>query len=89
MKDLRTIGLCNVFYKIFAKILTIRLQPFMDSLIGPEHNAFIKSRLISDNVLIFHELVHSLNLKKSGKRAGMAIKLDISKAYECLEWSLL
>ncbi|XP_021621451.1 uncharacterized protein LOC110621477 [Manihot esculenta] len=82
MKDFRPIGLCNVFYKIIAKLLTLRLQPLMDSIVGSEQNAFIKGRLISDNVLICHEIMHRLKLKKHGKSAGMAIKLDGSKAYE-------
>ncbi|XP_021631810.1 uncharacterized protein LOC110629204 [Manihot esculenta] len=89
MKDLRLISLCNVFYKIIAKLLTLRLQPLMDSIVGSEQNAFIKGHLISDNVLICHEIMHSLKLKKHGKSAGMAIKLDVSKAYECMEWSFL
>lgn len=36
IKDLRPIGLCNAFYKIIAKILTSRMQPFMDSIIDEE-----------------------------------------------------
>ncbi|XP_043814057.1 uncharacterized protein LOC122723980 [Manihot esculenta] len=89
MKDLRPIGLCNVFYKIIAKLLTLRLQPLMDSIVGSEQNGFIKGRLILDNILICHEIMHSLKIKKHSKSAGMAIKLDMSKAYECVEWSFL
>lgn len=85
MKDHGPIGLCNVFYKIIAKLLTLRLHHFVDSIVGAEQNAFIKARLISDNVLICYELMHNLKLRKYGKFAGMAVKLDISKAYECVE----
>lgn len=34
MKDLQPIGLCNVLYKIIAKILMLCLQPFMNKVIG-------------------------------------------------------
>lgn len=89
MKDLRPIGLCNILYKITAKILTLRIQPFMNGLIGSEQTAFVKESFISDNVLINHEVMHSLKLRRKEKRTGMTIKLDISKTYECIEWSSL
>lgn len=82
IRDLRPISLCNVLYKIIAKILTLRLQPYMDAIIGEEQNSFIKGRLIADNILIGHDLSHSMNQKKTGNKFSMAIKLDVSKAYE-------
>lgn len=89
MSDLRPIGLCKVLYKIISKVLTTHLQPFMDSLIGKEHSAFTKNRLISDNILINHEVMHSLKLRRKYKNYGMVVKLDVSKAYECVEWPYL
>lgn len=68
MRDLRTITLCNIFYKIIAKVLSNRLKPFMDSLI--EQNAFVKDRLITNNNLICREIMHSLKLRKKGKNYG-------------------
>lgn len=61
----------------------------MDKIVGQEQNAFIKGRLISETILICHELMHSLKLRKRGHFAGMAVKLDINKAYECVEWQFL
>lgn len=45
--------------------------------------------LISDNVLVAYELMHFLNQKKSGKYGFMSLKLDISNAYDRVEWSFL
>lgn len=67
MRDLRLIGLCNALYKIIAKVLINRLQMIMNAIIDEEHNAFIKGRLISENIFLGHELIHSLNQRKSGK----------------------
>ena len=53
----RPISLCNVIYKVIAKILVNRLKPLMDSLITLYQNAFIKGRNITDNILIAHEIL--------------------------------
>ena len=43
-------------------------------------------RLIIDNVLVTFEAMHHINQKKGGKMGNMAVKLDISKAYDKVEW---
>lgn len=48
-QDFRPISLIHCFAKIIAKILAIRLQPFMNTLISQCHNAFIMGRAINDN----------------------------------------
>nr|XP_027090162.1 uncharacterized protein LOC113711181 [Coffea arabica] len=44
---------------------------------------------ILDNVLVAHECNHFLNNKRSGKKGYVAIKLDIFKAYDRIEWTFL
>lgn len=78
--DYRPISLCNVYYKIVAKILTKRLQPVLDSIISPNQSAFVPGRAISDNVLITHEVLHTLKTSRAQKRCAMAVKTDMSKA---------
>lgn len=81
MKHYRPISLCNVLYKIVSKVLTHRLQPFMHCLVSEEQNAFTKGRLILNNIIIRHEVMHHLKLRKKNKNYEMALKLDINKAY--------
>ena len=42
-----------------------------------------------DNVLVAFETMHCIDQKRKGKKGLMAIKLDISKAYDIVEWAFL
>ena len=71
-----------------SKIVVGRLGPHLDKLISPNQAAFVPGRRGLDNVVIAQELLHSLDTKK-GKVGFMAIKVDLAKAYDCLEWSFV
>ena len=58
-------------------------------LVSENQSAFIPGRAISDNVLITHEVLHYLKISGSIKNCSMAVKTDISKAYDRLEWSFI
>ncbi|KAL0347722.1 UNVERIFIED_CONTAM: hypothetical protein Scaly_1788200 [Sesamum calycinum] len=66
-----------------------RMKPILDRIISPSQSTFVPGRLISDNILLAFELNHFLNSKSRGEQGWMALKLDVSKAYDKVEWSFL
>ena len=85
----RSIRLCNVLYKIFSKVLANRFKKILRTIITEHQSAFVKNRLISDNILVAFESLNSMKNMSSRKTRYMAIKLDMSKAYDRVEWGYL
>ncbi|KAM1948308.1 hypothetical protein ACFX15_008514 [Malus domestica] len=89
MTQYRPIALCNVIYKVLAKVLTNRLKRVMPKVISDNQSAFVAGKYIQDNILVVHEILHSLMHQTKEDRAGMALKLDMAKAYDRVEWGFL
>ncbi|KAL2902408.1 hypothetical protein RDABS01_027490 [Bienertia sinuspersici] len=87
-KQFRPISLCNVIYKLVTKVLVQRIKGVLPSLVSPTQCSYVPGRQITDNIVIFQEVLHSMRTKQ-GKEAYMAIKIDLEKAYDRLRWSFI
>ena len=89
LADMRPIALCNVLYKIVSKMLTNRMKIVLPTVISNAQSAFIPGRAITDNIIISAEVMQFLKRKRQGKHGSAALKIDMSKAYDRIEWKFL
>ncbi|KAL4339540.1 hypothetical protein GQ457_08G031650 [Hibiscus cannabinus] len=89
MRQLRPISLCTVIYKMVSKVLVNRMKAILPHCISSAQAAFVQGRSITDNILVAHELVHTLHTLVSRSSQGAVFKLDMEKAFDWVEWPFL
>ncbi|KAL9666794.1 hypothetical protein QQ045_001135 [Rhodiola kirilowii] len=87
--DFRPISLVNVAMKIITKAMANRIKKVLGLLISVSQSAFVPGRLISDNILLAHELMHFIKTRQKGGAEYCSIKLDMRKAYDRVDWKYL
>ncbi|KAK6123164.1 hypothetical protein DH2020_043092 [Rehmannia glutinosa] len=74
------------FTNLPPKCLLIGLDLSFLILFLESQSAFVPGRLITNNVLIAHEIHHHMKTKTPSTTGLMSIKLDMSKAFDRIEW---
>ena len=87
--EFRPVSLCNVIYRIIAKTMANRLKHILNDNISPTQGAFVPNRLITDNIIIGYECLNKIRQSRSKRKGLVALKLDINKVYDRVEWSFV
>ena len=84
--DFRPINLVHGAVKIFEKVLSSRLVVELPNLVGNHQSAFVKGRSLHDNFMLVQSMARRLHALKN---PTILLKLDISKAFDSVQWPFL
>jgi len=74
---------------LIAKVLANRLKVVLPQCISDNQSAFVPGRSILDNAMVAIEVIHYMKTKTRGGDGCVALKLDISKAYDRMDWQYM
>jgi hypothetical protein len=86
LSDFHPISLIHGVAKLIAKMMSLCLSPFMNTLISKSQSAFIKSRSIHDNFLSVRNFTRRMHRTNT---PTILLKLDIKKAFDSVRWDFL
>ena len=82
----RPVSLLNTDYKILTKLLAIRLQKVIPSIINSDQVGYIKNRYIGENVRILYDLLEYADIEQI---EAYITQIDFQKAFDSVEWDFL
>ncbi|MBA0643596.1 hypothetical protein Goklo_027869, partial [Gossypium klotzschianum] len=80
-------GFSALFFQKYCHI--VGTNKVLDACIDKDQSVFVPGELITDNVLLAYELMHTFKQRRLGQHGSLALKLDTSKAYDREGWLFL
>ena len=82
----RPISLLSIFYKLASCVITRRIKPVVEQLIGKEQKAYIKSNNIGSCIL---NLLNMMKFANDKKKAWLILLIDFNKAFDSISHDFL
>ena len=79
ISNFRPISLTNTDYKIYSKVLAMRLQQVIHKLVSHDQVGYIKGRNINDHIRFIDDII---NYSKIKNLSGLLVSLDYRKAFD-------
>jgi hypothetical protein len=88
VRDFRPISLINDVTKWVDKVIANQLTPLLPQLVEAHHSqsVFVRGRCLHDNFMIVQGTARKLH---GSKQPAIMLKLDITKAFDTVDWSFL
>jgi hypothetical protein len=86
VRDFRPISLIHGIAKWVAKVLANRIAPVLPQMVGAHQSAFVRGRCLHDNFMMVQGTARKLH---SSSIPAILMKLDITKAFDTVDWSFL
>ena len=86
LENLRSVSLLDVDYKILTKTIAKRLEKVLPKIINSDKTGYVKGRFIGENVRLIQDVMFFTEYTKT---PGIAIFLDLRKAFDTKEWPYL
>lgn len=85
MRIISTAVVNEYWCKILAKIIAMRLQPFVPALVLPDQSGFVQERSTMHNLRTLFAVLHYLDPEIK----AAAVFLDAAKAFDCINWGYM
>ncbi|XP_042006110.1 uncharacterized protein LOC121754885 [Salvia splendens] len=84
-------GFSSLFFQHCWDIVGADVALLLPLVLAPNQSGFVKGRLLCDNVLLAKEMIHDIGRKilKRAPSPNLALKLDMAKAYDRVQWPFL
>ena len=82
----RPLTMLNVDYKIFTKILSLRLEKVMNVLVHPDQTCSVPGRTIQDGILKIYNIIKHAD---EHDIEGLILSVDHKSAFDVIEWDYI